>query len=817
MRKVLLQAQLWSRELTSADERTGVALPEPIGDVSTGVCRTKKIQIATEAPSAELGDAKAGLGAQTAVWRVGTCKEDESELDTCPEATQPRSLWPTGTVRELQLDAAHRSLPALADVALPCQLAAAVAAHQTLQTLRAAQVAERAAAVLAARVYGVLDAEEASAARLRKEIQEAKAAAKAAEKAEVAERRRLAREAKRAAQRVADEENETGGDFGEGALLDDLEDVPIGRLSFCGNEAGVSLEIAHVPGARKGRRGRRRAIEEDDDVSGGACDVTLANGPASEPDQTAGRTGGLAEALEDSHVDQACGVCGRTDGEDAMLLCDRRGCLGALHMYCADPPMAEVPEGDWFCAECLKGKENGIGRWGVNALEGGGPQERPAGGGVKETDPGGGGEEEGRVSGHEGLRTDGGNEQTMAGGGRGENRSVEGGGEGTRLSAKEEGKEQVPGDRLNVLVSKAEEVEPPGGEREADETGGVEVENNMQEAQGRVVDEEPSGQAGTGPTEGDAGYLGKPREGPVEVATPPDGHREHEQMRVNERAEAIESGFSGGGSLPGLHRPVEKGSQPEGAADVSMKGVAELRAGDVQRALVVTESGAAVAPTDAPVDAVDVASHMPGGLDRMPVLTAEATAQLADADDPRPAVLESSSDLKCAALSEQPLAKVEPLRPDEMRGLVSTASREAVTVTAAVWGLADDLSASELMSQSRGVGSGADATPCDELDLGVPRQAAACLAYASLRWKVDTCQGVTGPKGGASDLGINSTGTEPGAESEGKLDQGDGQLLAAAGDEAALCGFLSGRGGAGEPTWLRLRMGASAEQNDLNR
>ena len=33
-----------------------------------------------------------------------------------------------------------------------------------------------------------------------------------------------------------------------------------------------------------------------------------------------------------------------------MLICD--GCDKLFHLFCLDPPLHEVPEGDWFCVEC---------------------------------------------------------------------------------------------------------------------------------------------------------------------------------------------------------------------------------------------------------------------------------------------------------------------------------------------------------------------------------------------------------------------------------------------------------------------------------
>lgn len=51
------------------------------------------------------------------------------------------------------------------------------------------------------------------------------------------------------------------------------------------------------------------------------------------------------EELEECRV---CGNCPQ-EGED-MLECDT--CLGGFHLGCLDPPLEEVPEGDWNCSAC---------------------------------------------------------------------------------------------------------------------------------------------------------------------------------------------------------------------------------------------------------------------------------------------------------------------------------------------------------------------------------------------------------------------------------------------------------------------------------
>ncbi|XP_034542513.1 PHD and RING finger domain-containing protein 1 isoform X2 [Notolabrus celidotus] len=45
-----------------------------------------------------------------------------------------------------------------------------------------------------------------------------------------------------------------------------------------------------------------------------------------------------------------CEVCGGSDREDRLLLCD--GCDAGYHMECLTPPIDSVPVEEWFCPEC---------------------------------------------------------------------------------------------------------------------------------------------------------------------------------------------------------------------------------------------------------------------------------------------------------------------------------------------------------------------------------------------------------------------------------------------------------------------------------
>lgn len=57
-------------------------------------------------------------------------------------------------------------------------------------------------------------------------------------------------------------------------------------------------------------------------------------------------------------LDELCTVCGVAKDlgdKGPALVCDRPGCIRGAHLGCLDPPLTEVPEGDWFCnSRCKK-------------------------------------------------------------------------------------------------------------------------------------------------------------------------------------------------------------------------------------------------------------------------------------------------------------------------------------------------------------------------------------------------------------------------------------------------------------------------------
>jgi hypothetical protein len=48
--------------------------------------------------------------------------------------------------------------------------------------------------------------------------------------------------------------------------------------------------------------------------------------------------------------DIACQLCGSTQDEAVMIICD--WCATGWHTFCLEPPLADVPAGDWLCPTC---------------------------------------------------------------------------------------------------------------------------------------------------------------------------------------------------------------------------------------------------------------------------------------------------------------------------------------------------------------------------------------------------------------------------------------------------------------------------------
>ena len=68
------------------------------------------------------------------------------------------------------------------------------------------------------------------------------------------------------------------------------------------------------------------------------------------------RTEPTATAFDPTEQQQGgCVGCGSGEAEDALLICD--SCDAMWHIFCLEPPLRAVPEGDWYCPSCTRTRE----------------------------------------------------------------------------------------------------------------------------------------------------------------------------------------------------------------------------------------------------------------------------------------------------------------------------------------------------------------------------------------------------------------------------------------------------------------------------
>ena len=66
-------------------------------------------------------------------------------------------------------------------------------------------------------------------------------------------------------------------------------------------------------------------------------------------DKEDGRYAKLKEELHNIDDSDWCEIC---DDGGSLIVCEK--CHKAFHLTCLNPPLSEVPEGDWFCGDCMK-------------------------------------------------------------------------------------------------------------------------------------------------------------------------------------------------------------------------------------------------------------------------------------------------------------------------------------------------------------------------------------------------------------------------------------------------------------------------------
>ena len=78
----------------------------------------------------------------------------------------------------------------------------------------------------------------------------------------------------------------------------------------------------------------------------------------SEGEEILEEVGGDPEEEDDHHM-EFCRVC--KDGGE-LLCCDT--CPSSYHIHCLNPPLPEIPNGEWLCPRCtVSDPSQGEGRW----------------------------------------------------------------------------------------------------------------------------------------------------------------------------------------------------------------------------------------------------------------------------------------------------------------------------------------------------------------------------------------------------------------------------------------------------------------------
>lgn len=80
---------------------------------------------------------------------------------------------------------------------------------------------------------------------------------------------------------------------------------------------------------------------------------------------TGGPSGGSEDSPDAQDDDVVCIVCTSASNGAEMLLCDSCDTAGAHHIGCLDPPLTSLPEGLWFCPDCILDQKDREGRCSV--------------------------------------------------------------------------------------------------------------------------------------------------------------------------------------------------------------------------------------------------------------------------------------------------------------------------------------------------------------------------------------------------------------------------------------------------------------------
>ncbi|KAH9092500.1 hypothetical protein Ae201684P_008176 [Aphanomyces euteiches] len=116
--------------------------------------------------------------------------------------------------------------------------------------------------------------------------------------------------------------------------------VRVGQKFYRSYQGGTTIlgEVKKVIGGKKPTVSVEYAGGSKETISYGSMQLLLANGKDS-------------ASAELVLTNQICQYCLRGDCWEKMLLCD--SCNGGYHIFCLCRPLAEVPQGDWYCELCM--------------------------------------------------------------------------------------------------------------------------------------------------------------------------------------------------------------------------------------------------------------------------------------------------------------------------------------------------------------------------------------------------------------------------------------------------------------------------------
>ena len=90
------------------------------------------------------------------------------------------------------------------------------------------------------------------------------------------------------------------------------------------------------------RRRAKRGYAEAEDSASDSHNNNNGNGSSGSRSRSKRTSTGYSQQPE-----EGCVICKQDNDHANLLLCE--GCDAESHIYCLNPPLLVVPEGDWFC------------------------------------------------------------------------------------------------------------------------------------------------------------------------------------------------------------------------------------------------------------------------------------------------------------------------------------------------------------------------------------------------------------------------------------------------------------------------------------